>query len=139
MADRLADVVRRLALRPDGFCTTDAELEPFGRPSQIGRNMSYLVRNGAIISVRLSSKSAIYFGQREWADAWIARANHAPWERRCIKGNGAELQHREPLRGEAVLAPDFKFTACPSYMPRFQPVVVPGAPRVYHGAVGRVQ
>jgi hypothetical protein len=139
MADRLADVVRRLALRPGGFRTTDAELEPFGEPSQIGRNMSYLVRSGAIISVRLTARSAIYFGRREWADAWILSANHAPWERRLIKGSGAELQHREPLRGEVVLAADVKITQCPGYVPRFQPVVVPGAPRVYHGAVGRVQ
>jgi hypothetical protein len=38
-----------------------------------------------------------------------------------------------------VLAADVKITQCPGYVPRFQPVVVPGAPRVYHGAIGRLQ
>lgn len=135
----MAEVVRVLAKRKGGFRTTDPLLEPFGEPSQIGRNMSYLVRSGAIISVRLTARSAIYFGRREDADAWMVERNHTPWSATTLRqGIKAELQHRTPLHGEAALAPDVKVTVCPSYQPRFQGVEVPGAPRVYHGSMGRM-
>lgn len=139
MTHRLVDVVRQLARRKDGFTTRDVLLEPFGAPSQIGRNMGHLVKNGEIIAVRLSAKSAVYFGSRTHADAWMLRTNHTTWETRRNMHSRAELQHREPLRGEAVLAPECKVTVCPAYQPRFQGVDVPGAPRVYHGSLGRLR
>lgn len=140
MSDRLSDVVRLLAKRKDGFRTSDPLLEPFGEPSQIGRNMAHLIRNGEIIAVRLTAKSAVFFGCREHADAWMLRTNHTTWETSRSYGSQAELKHRAPLaQGEATLAPDCKVTLCPGYVPRYQGVDVPGAPRVYHGSLGRVQ
>lgn len=141
MTQRLVDTVRLLGKRQGGFRTSDPLLEPFGAPAVIGRNMGHLVKNGEIIGVRLSARSAIYFGCQADAAAWISTHNHQTWTPVCKQRRFAELKTHSDTRpsGEAVLAPECKVTLCPRYEPRFQGVDVPCAPRVYHGAMGRLR
>jgi hypothetical protein len=141
MADRLVDVLRLLAKRAGGFRTSDPLLESFGPPGTIGRNMGHLVKAGEIVGVRLSAKSALYFGNPADAAAWMFKNNHQTWAPAGSLRRSAELKTCADTRpsGEVVQAPECKVTVCPGYEPRYQAVEVPGAPRVYHGSMGRLR
>lgn len=126
----LTDTLRKLAAQPHGFRTDHPDLKAFGMSrAAVGRVLGHLVARGEIVSVRLSAKAAVYYGSKEAAEAHVGRQR-----------DGGQVELRTPRehkpKGEAILPAAVKVTVCPPFVPRYQPVVIAGAPRAFYGALG---
>jgi hypothetical protein len=125
----IQEKVLQLAARPTGVGSN----EVMGcTVVQVGHAARNLVDLGRLFVARLSHKNARYFTTEPARDAFLAhrlrtvrvRANPAPVT--------IPMQWDETTPTQE--SPGVKVTICPGYVPRFQPIVVPGAPRVFHGS-----
>jgi hypothetical protein len=131
-------LIRRLGTRLQGVTTEEvAEFEGCTR-KLASHSCTKLAVAGQVFAARVDSRTVHYFTHVGMRDAFLKQIAESQASRVYSRGTFAPAQ-RAPWTSDtpAVIPPHVVVQQCPGFMPRFQPIVVPGAPRSYFGAMGK--
>lgn len=134
-----SQLIRRLATRLEGV-TTEQVAAYEGCSNQHARHsIGKLVALGQLFKATVSNHVVHYFSTEGMRDAFLKQIAESQASRVFSTGTFTPAQ-RAPWTSETpAVIPDHVFVQqCPGFAPRFQPIVVPGAPRSFYGAMGQL-
>jgi hypothetical protein len=120
------DVLRQLALEPQGFDSTASGLKPW-TTYQIGQACERLRVQGELVKVKLSHKVVRFFGSQEHLNAWVKTRDLATGQKAAAASVTAlsAIRARAPADWagvEGAITNATVRTFGPNYTPRFQSV-----------------
>lgn len=130
MKGDLTQLLLKLAARECGVHSSDPALAEY-RTTESCQHANRMVEKGMLFKAKLGHKSVRYYTSKARAEKVVR--NHELTLRSPAFGkarmNATHGSHNPEapahLSGDAVYSPNFKFTLCPSHLPRFQEVELP--------------
>lgn len=129
------ELIRSLASRTTGV---SADEVPGCDKQHASRSMRKLTALGQLHPARIDARHFRYFRHVGMRDVFLADQTEIQRQRALYSQGTSSLPAAAPWTPDTPADTSrAKVTICPGFKPRFEPVVVPGAPQSFYGAKGR--